>query len=96
MRAREDIGEMLSEFKGWIGDRKLENSNKRQNQASKHALNEQRVEESKARVKETEERRNYQVRQNKIADIALLREQVTIGLIIEDDFKEQSRRVFGL
>lgn len=31
-----------------------------------------------------------------MVDIAFLREQVTIGLIIEDDLKEQCRHVFGL
>lgn len=60
-QTREDIAEILSEFKGWMGDHKVDNSKKRQNQASKHALSEQRVEEWKAKVKETEERWNYQV-----------------------------------
>lgn len=76
---------MLYEFKVMLEDRRSSSTNKRVSMESKEKLNEARVRKTLAKREESKARRTYQVKQNTLAKIAILKEQKALGPINEDE-----------
>lgn len=63
---------------------------------SKDKLNDAKVKESDAKREELVFCQIYQDKQNTLATIFILKEQKALGLILDDEFKDQCKIAFGL